>query len=120
MFVRPLPVWAAVIGLVIWPITHGLAELPTYFGYAMPRLETRTGHPWLAVSLASFFLAAQHIALPLLLDGRFIAWRMLMFIPFALMVGILLHWRPRLLPYMVIVHILIDAATAAALLSVAY
>lgn len=60
------------------------------------------------------------MAMPLLFDVRFIAWRWLMFLPFAFMVGILLHWRPRLLPYLVIVHILIDTATAAALLSVAY
>ena len=120
MFIRPLPMWAVLISLAIWPITQGLAELPTYFAYAMPRLEGQTGHPWLAVSLASFFLAAQHLAMPLLLDLRFMSWRLLMFLPFAFMVGILLHWRPRLLPYMVIVHILIDAATAASLLSVAY
>jgi hypothetical protein len=97
-----------------------LAELPTYFGYSMPRLEGQTGRAWLAVALASGFLAIQHVALPLLFDGRFMTWRALMFLPFAFMVGILLHWRPRLLPYLVIVHILIDAATAAALLSVAY
>jgi hypothetical protein len=120
MFIRPLPMWAAIFSLAIWPITQGLAELPTYFGYAMPRLEGQTGRAWLAVSLASLFLAAQHMAMPLLFDLRFIAWRGLMFLPFALMVGILLHWRPRLMPYMVIVHILIDAATAASLLSVGY
>ena len=120
MFIRPLPIWAVLISLVIWPVTQGLAELPTYFAYAMPRLEERTGSSWLAVSLASFFLAAQHLAMPLLLDLRFISWRLLMFVPFAFMVGILLHWRPRLLPYMVIVHILIDAATAASLFSAAY
>jgi hypothetical protein len=120
LFIRPLPMWAGVMSLAIWPITHGLAELPTYFGYCMPRLEGQTGRAWLAVALASGFLALQHVALPLLFDGRFILWRSLMFLPFALMVGILLHWRPRLLPYMVIVHMLIDAATAASLLSVAY
>jgi hypothetical protein len=120
MFIRPLPMWAAIFSLAIWPITQGLAELPTYFCYAMPRLETRTGHAWLAVSLAAFFLAAQHLAVPLLFDVRFISWRGLMFLPFAFMVGILLHWRPSLMPYMVVVHFLLDAATAATLLSVAY
>ncbi len=60
MFIRALPMWAVLVSLVIWPITQGLAELPTYFGYAMPRLEERTGRAWLAVSLASVFLAAQH------------------------------------------------------------
>lgn len=120
MFIRALPMWAVLASLLVWPITQGLAELPTYFGYSMPRLERQTGRAWLAVALASGFLAAQHMALPLLFDVRFIAWRGLMFLPFAFMVGILLHWRPRLLPYMVIVHILIDAATAASLFSAAY
>jgi hypothetical protein len=120
MFMRPLPMWAVVVSLAIWPVTQGLAELPTYFGYAMPRLKDQTGQAWLAVALAAFFLGIQHIAVPLLFDMRFIAWRGLMFLPFALMVGILLHWRPSLMPYLVIVHILIDAATAASLLSVAY
>ena len=120
MFIRPLPMWAAIASLVIWPITQGLAELPTYFGYAMPRLETRTGHPWLAVSLAAFFLGIQHLAIPLLFDLRFMSWRALMFLPFAFMVGILLHWRPSLMPYLVVVHILIDTASAAMLLGVAY
>lgn len=120
MFIRPLPMWAAIFSLAIWPITQGLAELPTYFGYSMPRLEGQTGRAWLAVLLPSVFLAAQHVAVPLLFDVRFMAWRSLMFLPFAVMVGILLHWRPRLLPYMVVVHILIDAATAATLFGVAY
>ena len=44
----------------------------------------------------------------------------LMFIPFAFLAGITLHWRPRLMPYMVIVHILTDMAFAGMFLSAAY
>lgn len=65
----------------------------------------------LAMVLASLFLAAQHATLPLLFDGRFILWRLLMFIPFALFVGLLLRWRPQLLPYLAVVHGLLDMAT---------
>jgi len=83
--------------------------LPTYFAYCLPRLEAQTGR-WSAVLLASFFLAAQHCTLPLIWDGRFLTWRLLMFIPFALFVGLLLRWRPQLLPYMVVVHGLMDLA----------
>jgi len=117
LFIRPLPAWAAYASLVIFPVTIALAELPTYFAYVMPRLAERSGRPWLAVLLAAFFLSAQHIALPLLPDLRFILWRLVMFFPFALMLGIVLRWRPRLLPYLVIIHGLMDLGTAAMLLS---
>ena len=116
LFIRPLPVWAAYASLVIFPVTIALAELPTYFAYVMPRLARYTGRPWLALLLASFFLSAQHVALPLLPDGRFILWRLIMFFPFALMLGMVLRWRPRLLPYLVIIHGLMDLGTAAMLL----
>jgi membrane protease YdiL (CAAX protease family) len=89
--------------------TVALTELPTYFAYCMPRLEAQTGR-WSAVLLSSFFLAAQHCTLPLIWDGRFFVWRLLMFIPFALFVGLLLRWRPQLLPYLVVVHGLMDLA----------
>ncbi len=111
MFLQPLPVWGLIFAAILFPITIALAELPTYFAYCMPRLEAQTGRRWLAVLLASLFLAGQHATLPLLFDGRFILWRLLMFIPFALFVGLLLRWRPQLLPYLAVVHGLLDMAT---------
>jgi hypothetical protein len=65
-------------------------------------------------------LGLQHIAVPLLFDARYILWRGLMFIPFAFFAAIVLHWRPRLLPYMVIAHVLMDMSFVAMLLSAAY
>ena len=38
MLFRPLPMWAILLGF-LFPITIAFAELPTYFGYVMPRLE---------------------------------------------------------------------------------
>lgn len=111
MFLEPLPAWGIVLAAVLFPITIALSELPTYFAYCMPRLETQTGRRWLAVLLPSLFLAIQHTTLPLLFDGRFILWRLLMYIPFALFVGLLLRWRPQLLPYLIVVHGLLDLAT---------
>jgi len=98
----------------------GFAELPTYFGYVMPRLEAQGLRKWLAITLPSLMLGLQHIGVPLLFDLRFILWRGLMYLPFALFVGIVLHWRPRLLPYMAIVHVLMDLSFAMMLLNVAY
>jgi hypothetical protein len=112
LLLRPLPSWARLISLVLWPTTIALSELPFYFAYLMPRLEGQTGRRWLAVLLPAFWLAAQHSALPLIFDGRFILWRLLMFLPFAILVGLVLRWRPQLLPYLVVVHGLLDLATA--------
>jgi membrane protease YdiL (CAAX protease family) len=111
LFFLPLPVWAAVLSLVLFPVTVALAELPAYFGYVLPRLQSHLGSRWLAWLVCSLVLAAQHITMPLVFDGRFMLWRFLMFLPFALMVGWLLSWRPRLLPYLVIFHGLLDLGT---------
>ena len=111
LFFLPLPAWAAVLSLVLFPVTIALAELPVYFGYVLPRLEGHLGSRWLAWLVCSLVLAAQHMTMPLVLDAGFILWRSFMFLPFALLVGGLLSWRPRLLPYLVIFHGLLDLGT---------
>lgn len=114
LFLAPLPALGVGVALVLFPITQGLVELPYYFRYIMPRLKT---NPWLAWVLASIFLGIQHLAVPLRWDGAFLLWRGLMFLPFAFLVGAVLKWRPRLLPYFAAVHILIDMATSVFYLS---
>jgi hypothetical protein len=118
MMFQPLPAWAVALSVVAFPLMVALSELPTYFGYVMPRLEAVTGRTWAAVLTPAFFLAAQHCALPLRFDWRFATWRLLMFLPFALMIGIVLRWRPRLLPYLMISHWLIDLAATWMVISV--
>jgi hypothetical protein len=123
---KPLPpIWAAIL-FVSYPLTVALTELPTYFGYVMPRLEALAGPTEIgpkvgffrknlisrAVLLPVFFLAAQHATLPLIFDWRFIVWRIGMFLPFALLLGVALHWRPRLMPYFMLGHFLIDLSSA--------
>ena len=120
LFVRPLPLWAAYTAVVFFPVTQGLTELATYFGYVMPRFESQGMNKWLAISLPALMLGLQHLAAPLLFDVRFIVWRGLMFIPFALMTGIALHARPRILPYFAIIHVLMNMSFATMFLSVAY
>jgi hypothetical protein len=115
----PLPVWAAYASLIVFPLTQGLVELPTYFVYAMPRLERQGLSPWLALAVPAVMLGAQHMAVPLLFDARYLAWRGLMFIPFAFFAGLILRWRPRLLPYLAAVHVLMDVSFASMLLGVA-
>lgn len=110
MIFRPLPTWAFVLSF-LFPLTIAFAELPTYFGYAMPRLEVQLKNGWLAWLIASFFLAAQHMFLPMIFDGGYLLWRFGMFVPFAFFTGFVLKLRPSLLPYFVIVHALLDVTT---------
>ncbi len=120
MMVRPLPV-AAVYGLMLsFVLTIPFAELPTYFSYVMPRLAALTGKGWLALVVAAFMLSAQHIAFPLIFHARFILWRLFMFLPFALWIGFALYKRPRLLPYLMVGHALIDSTLLFMLLPAAY
>jgi hypothetical protein len=112
IFFQRMPLSAAIFSLLLFPLTNALAELPTYMSYSMPRIAALSQRGWLAVLLAGFFLAFQHVALPLFFDWRFMTWRLLMFIPFALLTAALLYWRPRLLPYMLIIHLLMDLQLA--------
>jgi len=105
---RALPVAAAALLVVTFPIVHAMAELPTYFGYVMPRLRPILGSPWHALLVAALVLSTQHVVLPLLFDWRFVAWRALMFLPFALWMGFVIHRRPTTLPYLVVGHALLD------------
>jgi hypothetical protein len=118
LLVQPLPVWAAVTSVALFPLLQGLVEIPTYMLYTMPRLEAQGMRPWLAIVLASFFLSFQHMFAPFLPDGRFIAYRLVMFLPFSLLVAIVMRIRPRLMPYMAVVHALMDMSVAVMFLMV--
>jgi hypothetical protein len=110
MFVQPLPLWAAVAALVLFPLTIPFSELPTYYADALPRLEAWGLGRFQALAVAAFFHSAQHATLPLLFDARFFTWRLFMFLPFALVVGGAVRWRPSLLPWLMGVHGLLDAS----------
>ena len=117
LFFRPLPLWVIILGFV-WAIGQGLVELPTYFAYAMPRLEKQLKNGWSAWALASFFLAFQHVTFPLIFDWNFILWRLGMFLLFAFFTGLCIKLRPRLFPYMMIGHTLMDVVIVVMLFGV--
>lgn len=112
MLVQPLPTWAAILGIVLFPLTTALAELPTYYGYVQPRLAALTSSRWVVIGVPALFHAIQHATLPLLFDGGFLLWRGLMFLPFALLLSIVLRLRPSILPYLVMVHFALDMQMA--------
>lgn len=107
LMIQPLPLWGALLS-ILFPLTIIFAEIPLYFAYVQPRLEALSGSRTLAVLLPALMLSLQHATLPLRFDPAFIIYRAFMFLLFALMLSLLLRWRPRLLPYFVIVHGLMD------------
>lgn len=112
LLVRPLPVWAAILSFLAFPLLQGLVEIPTYMLYVMPRLEKQGIRPWLAVALTGFFLSAQHVFIPFIPEWRFFTYRLVMFLPFAFLIAIIMRWRPRLMPYFGIVHVLMNMSLA--------
>ncbi|MCK8487051.1 CPBP family glutamic-type intramembrane protease [Paenibacillus sp. MBLB2552] len=108
---QPLPVWAAVIALVIFPLSNGLVETPTYIGYALPRLKKITGKQWLAILLAGLALAFQHIVLPIVADVPYMLWRFVAFIPLGIAIGFIFSRTRRLLP-IALAHYVMDLQLA--------
>jgi hypothetical protein len=104
---QPIPMVAAVIAVLLFPITNALVETPTYIGYALPRLKEHTGKLWIAICLAGFALALQHVALPIVLGVPYMMWRILAFLPLALALGVIFTKTKRLVP-IVIVHYIMD------------
>jgi hypothetical protein len=120
LLMRPLPFWAVYASILLFPVTQGLVEIPLYFSCVMPRLDARPFPDLRPLFLPALMLGLQHLAVPLIFDMRFILWRALMYLLFAFAVGLMMHWRPRLLPYIAVVHVLMDMSFAMMFLSVAY
>ncbi|MGA7097147.1 MAG: hypothetical protein WB245_06230 [Acidimicrobiia bacterium] len=105
---RSIPVGAAWATLAVFPVIHALTELPTYFGYVMPRMEALTGKRLMPMLATASILSLQHVFLPLLFDWRYIVWRALMFLPLALWFAWIIRRRPTALPYLAVAHGLLD------------
>jgi len=95
---QALPLWAAIIALIVFPISNGLVETPTYIGYALPRLQRMIPISWVAITLAGLALAFQHVALPLVADVPYMLWRFVSFIPLAIALGFIYTRTKKLLP----------------------
>lgn len=108
MMFLPLPGAIKYLLIVIFPISIALTEIPTYYLYVMPRLEAIGLGRWGSLIITTVVHSLQHVFFPFILDGKFIVWRGLMFLPFAIFTGLLIRWRPRLAPYMLVIHGLLD------------
>jgi membrane protease YdiL (CAAX protease family) len=104
---QAMPLWAAVISLLLFPLTNALVETPTYIGYSFSRIQQKLGSVWMAALLAGLALALQHIAMPIVSDVPFMLWRVLSFLPLAIALGFIYNRTKKLLP-IIIVHFIMD------------
>lgn len=116
---QPLPSWMLWASLALFPLTIALAELPAYYGYAMPRIRERMGGAWWLPLFVGLAHALQHVTLPLVFDASFALWRFGMFLPFAAFLAYVLDRKPSLLPYLMVVHGLLDLQLPLMLFAVA-
>lgn len=115
---QPIGKWLSYILLLAFPITITFAELATYFGYIMPRIEKQMNRKWISILLPVIFLSIQHCTLPFIPDIKFTIYRGLVFLPFALLLGVSIRYRPTLFPYFAILHGIMDFGTAIMFLTI--
>jgi hypothetical protein len=106
----PLPLPAALYGVVVWPFIWGLTEQMTYNGYLVPRFQVLCRRTSLAVALVAFVWSFQHVVMPVNADVKWVAFRLLSPVPYSLFQTLFyLRWR-RLLP-LALAHALMDGAS---------
>ena len=110
MLFQPIPIFAVYPLFVIMPITQALAELPVYWGYVAPRLRAARMGRWQVIGTVGLVLSIQHMFFSFQLDWRYDLWLALKFLPFALWTGYIVDRRPTCLPYLMVLHFLMDAA----------
>jgi len=110
MLFQPLPIIATYPLFALMPITQALAELPIYWGYVAPRLRASMMNRWLVIGIVGFVLSVQHMFFAFQLDLRYNLWLSLKFLPFAFWTGFVIDRRPTTLPYLVVVHFLLDSS----------
>jgi membrane protease YdiL (CAAX protease family) len=108
---EPLPLWATLYGVLVFPLVWGITEQTTYNGYVLPRLQVLTGNTGLAVAAVALVWAFQHAVMPLNLDTRFIVHRLLSPIPFSIFVT-LVYLRLRRIVPLATAHWLMDGGDA--------
>ena len=109
MLFQPLPLLAIYPLFLLMPTTQALAELPTYWGYVAPRLRAAGMNRWLIIGIVGFWLSVQHMFFSFQLDWRYNLWLAVKFVPFALWTGFVIDRRPSTLPYLMVLHFLLDA-----------
>ena len=106
----PLPLPAALYGVLVFPFLWGLTEQMTYNGYLLPRFQVLCRSTGPAIAIVALVWSLQHAFMPLTFDPRFMAFRMLSPIPQSVFIA-LVYLRLRRVVPLAIAHALMDGAS---------
>jgi membrane protease YdiL (CAAX protease family) len=106
----PLPLPAALYGVLVWPFIWGLTEQMTYNGYLVPRFQVLCRSTSVAIAGVAFAWSLQHVFMPLTFDARFMAFRLLSPVPASVFATLVYLRLRRLVPF-AIAHALMDGAS---------
>ena len=112
MMIAPIPLWLAIINILILPVTTAFAEEGLYLGCGVNNIKNK----YLAIFLPAFFFALQHSFIPVLMDLTYIVYRFLSFLPLTIILCWYYYKKRNPLPIM-IGHALIDVATVIQILA---
>lgn len=115
MMIAPIPKVLAVINVVLLPVTTTFAEDGLYLGCGVNQIKNKHA----AIIVPAFFYALQHCFIPTLLDGKYIVYRFISFLPLTLILCWYYYRKRNPLPIMV-GHAIIDLATAAQIVATSF
>lgn len=108
MMIAPIPLWLAIINVLVLPISTAFAEDGLYLGCGVNQIKNK----YTAILVPAFFFALQHSFIPTLFDVRYIIYRFLSFLPLTIILCWHYYKHRNPLPIM-IGHAIIDVATVA-------
>ena len=82
----------------------------TYNGYLLPRFQVLSRSTGVAIAVVAFVWSLQHAFMPLTLDAKFMAFRLLSSVPNSVFQTLLYLRLRRLLPF-ALAHALMDGAS---------
>ena len=71
MLIAPIPLWLAIINILVLPVTTAFAEDGLYLGCGVNQIKNK----YAAIFVPAFFFALQHSFIPTLFDIRYIIYR---------------------------------------------
>lgn len=112
MMIAPIPLWLAIINIVVLPISIAFAEDGLYLGCGVNQIKNK----YAAIVIPALLFALQHSFIPTLFDLKYMIYRFLSFLPLTIILCMNYHKKRNPVPIMV-GHAIIDVATAVQILA---
>lgn len=112
MMIAPIPLWLAIINVVVLPVSTAFAEDGLYLGCGVNTIHNK----YAAIIVPALFFALQHSFIPTLFDLRYVVYRFISFLPLTIILCWKYYKSRNPLPIMV-GHAVIDVATVMQILA---